>query len=120
MIYLALSESLSDKIKKILEEYKIKYRVIEDGETLLELTKKEKPKLIILEKDLPLLDGYAVTLLLKSSEKTKEIPILAICKSRYKEEEIKAKDCGADEIIICPFEKEELKQKIEKLMKFKG
>lgn len=120
MIYLALSESLADKIKNILEGYKIKYRIIEDGETLLKLSKKEKPDLIILEKDLPLLDGYAVTLVLKSNEKTKRIPILSIFKCSYKEEEIKAKECGVDEIIVCPFDNEELKQKIEKLIKLGG
>ena len=117
MIYLALSETLYNKIKKSLENHKFKYKIIEDGETLLELTKKEKPKLIILEKDLPLLDGFAVTLLLKSNSKTKDIPILAICKSQYKEEEIKARDCGVDEVIMYPLEGKEIIQKIEKWLK---
>jgi PleD family two-component response regulator len=117
MIYLALSETLFNKIAKILEKYKVKYKNIEDGETLLELAKKDKPKLIILEKDLPLLDGFAVTLLLKSNEKTKDIPILAVCKCNYKEEEIKAKDCGVDDIIVCPFEEKEISEKLEKWLK---
>ena len=117
MIYLALSESLYNKLAKLLQDHKIKYKMIEDGETLLELAKKEKPKLILLEKDLPLLDGYAVTLLLKSNEKTKDIPILAVCKCKYKEEEVKAKDCGADDIIFCPFEEKEIIEKVEKWLK---
>jgi len=117
MVYLALSESLYNKLAKILEEFKIKHKIIEDGETLLELTKKEKPKLIILEKDLPLLDGFAVTLLLKSNEKTKDIPIIAICKCKYKEEEIKAKDCGADDIILCPLDEKEIIEKLKKWLK---
>ncbi len=117
MIYLAVSESLYQKFSKILENYKVKHKLIEDGETLLELAKKEKPKLIILEKDLPLLDGFAVTLLLKSNEKTKEIPILAVCKCKYREEEIKAKDCGVDDIIVCPLDEGEIIKKLENWLK---
>jgi PleD family two-component response regulator len=117
MIFLALSENLFNKLKRILDAQKIKYKLIEDGETLLKLSKKEKPELIILEKDLPLLDGFAVTLLLKSDKDTQSIPILAICKSQYKEEEIKAKDCGCDEIIVYPFTEEEIAQRIEKILK---
>ncbi|MCD6489615.1 MAG: response regulator [Thermodesulfobacterium sp.] len=117
MIYIALSESLFNKLAKILENHKIKYKFIGDGETLLELAKKDPPELIILEKDLPLLDGFAVTLLLKSDDKTKNIPILAVCKYEYKEEEIKAKDCGVDDIIICPLEEEKIVEKLEKWLK---
>lgn len=117
MIYLALSENIYNKIKEILDRHKIKYKFIEDGETLLKITKKDKPKLIILEKDIPLLDGYATTLLLKSDKETQDIPIIGICKVPLKEEEIKAKDCGCDEIIVYPFKEEELLNRILKILK---
>ena len=117
MIFLALSENLFNKIKKILENEGLKYKFIEDGETLITLTKRYKPDLIILEKDLPLLDGFAATLLLKSDKETEEIPILGICKSRYKEEEIKAKDSGCDEVLVCPFTEEQILFKIKEIFK---
>ena len=117
MIFLAISENLFNKIKDLLEQEKLKYKFIEDGETLIKLSKKCKPRLIILEKDLPLLDGFAATLLLKSDKDTKEIPILGICKSNYKEEEIKAKDSGCDEVIVYPFNEKDLIFKIKEILK---
>ncbi len=117
MIYLALSEDIFNRIKSLLESHKLRYKRIEDGETLLKKAQKEKPELIILEKDLPLLDGFAVTLLLKSDVKTQDIPILAICKCNYREEEFKAKDCGSDELIVYPFKENEIWEKIYKLIK---
>ncbi len=108
MILVALSEGIFEKIKPILEKFKVKYEKIETGEDLLERAKKINPELIILEKDLPLFDGFAVTLLLKSNPKTKDIPILAVCKCDYHEEEIKARDSGADGIIHCPLKEEEV------------
>ncbi|QER42178.1 response regulator [Thermodesulfobacterium sp. TA1] len=117
MIYLALSEDLFNRLKEVLEKLKLKYKLIEDGETLLKLSKKEKPKLIVLEKDIPLLDGFATTLLLKSSPETQDIPILGVCKVPLKEEETKAKDCGCDDILVYPFKEEEFLNKVLKYIK---
>jgi len=117
MIYLALSEAIFQKIKELLEREDIEYKRIDDGESLFELSKKSRPDLIILEKDIPLLDGFATTLLLKSEEKTKEIPVVTICNCRYVEEEVKARDCGSDAIIAYPFEEEELLKILKEFLK---
>ncbi|MEZ0344392.1 MAG: response regulator [Caldimicrobium sp.] len=117
MILVALSEGIFEKIKPLLEKLKINYEKIETGEELLEKAKKVKPELIILEKDLPLLDGFAVTLLLKSHPKTSGIPILAVCKCDYHEEEIKARDSGADAIIHCPLKEEEIREYFKRYLK---
>lgn len=117
MILIALSEAIFEKIKPLLEELRIKYEKIENGEELLERAKKIKPTLIILEKDLPLLDGFAVTLLLKCDPKTKNIPVLAVCKCNFPEEEIKAKDCGVDDLIYLPIKEEEIKKILVKYIK---
>ncbi|MCS7149422.1 MAG: response regulator [Caldimicrobium sp.] len=108
MILLALSEGIFQKLSKILDFHKIKYQLVDSGEDLLDRAKRSKVSLIILEKDLPLLDGFAVTLLLKSNPKTAHIPIIAICKCNYPEEEIKARDSGADYIVYYPFTEEEI------------
>lgn len=119
MIFLALSEDIFNKLKELLTKNKLKFQKIDTGDKLLSLAKKEKPDLIILEKDLPLLDGFAVILLLKSDTKTQDIPVIAICKCNYKEEEIKAKDCGSDEIVRYPFKDQEIMEKILKYLRKK-
>ncbi len=117
MIFLALSEAIFQKIKEILEREGFSYKRIDDGESLFNLSKKSHPDVIILEKDIPLLDGFATTLLLKSEEKTRDIPVIAICKCRYVEEETKARDCGSDVVISYPFEEAELLQVLKKFLK---
>ncbi len=119
MILIALSEAIFSKIKKVLEEHQYKYERVESGEELLERAKKLKPQLIILEKDLPLLDGFAATLLLKSHPKTKDIPVLTICKCDFSEERIRAKDSGADLVLLYPIKEEEVAEAISKLIKNK-
>ncbi len=117
MILISLSEGIFEKIKKLLEENNLKYEKVETGEELLELAKKSKPELIILEKDLPLLDGFVVSLLLKSHPKTKDVPILTICKCNYPEEKIKAKESGADWLLLYPFGPEEFLWAIKELIR---
>ncbi len=117
MILVALSEGIFEKIRPILEKFKISYEKVETGEELLEKAKKVRPELIILEKDLPLLDGFAAILLLKSHPKTSDIPVLAVCKCDYYEEEVKARDSGADGIIHCPLKEEEIKEYFKKFLK---
>lgn len=117
MLLLALSEGIFEKIKPLLERLKIKYEKVESGEELLEKAKKGKPSLILLEKDLPLLDGFAVILLLKSNPKTRDIPVVAVCKCDYQEEEIKARDSGADDILHCPLKEEEVVECFKRFLK---
>lgn len=119
MILIALSEAIFLKIKGLIEKYQYKYERVESGEELLERAKKLKPQLIILEKDLPFLDGFAATLLLKSHPKTKNIPILTICKCDFPEERIKAKDSGADFILLCPLKEEEVAEILLRVLKHK-
>ncbi len=119
MILLSLSSAILGKIIPILEKYKLKYQVVETGEELLERAKKQNPQLILLEKDLPLLDGFALTLLLKTSEKTKNIPIIALCKCNFPEEHQKAIECGADVLLTYPFAEDELVELLSKFFKKK-
>ncbi len=117
MILLALSSVILEKIIAILEKYKLKYQVVETGEELLEKAKKLKPQVIILEKDIPLLDGFSATLLLKANEKTKDIAVITLCKCDFPEEEKKARDCGADWLLHYPFKEEELVDALSKFLK---
>ena len=47
-----------------------------DGQTGLDMARKEKPDLIILDLMLPKMDGYKICRMLKFDEKYKKIPII--------------------------------------------
>lgn len=50
----------------------------QDGQKGLALAAEEKPDLILLDIQLPVMDGYEVAKRLKSAEKTKTTPIVAV------------------------------------------
>ncbi len=90
---------LSDLLK---ENYKIK--VANNGQRAIELARaKEKPDLILLDIEMPLMSGYDVCKKLKESLTTKDIPIIFVtAKDSLKDEEYGLK-LGAIDYIKKPF-----------------
>lgn len=87
-----------------------------DGQTALEVAKKEKPDLIILDLMLPKMDGYKVCALLKKDSRYSKIPILMFTARAQDEDEKLGVEVGADAYIVKPFEPQVLLAKIQELI----
>ncbi len=116
LVYLALSEPVAREVKKVLLRFNCRVVTIPDGEELLRLSRETPPDLILIEKEIPKLDGYAAVLLLKNNEKTADIPVVGICQCISDIEAEKARDTGCDDYVCYPFEDEELQRILEKFL----
>lgn len=87
-----------------------------NGQEALDLVKKEKPNLILLDLRLPVIDGYEVCRRLKSDEELKAIPIIFMTASSAGKVAEKTKELKADDYIIKPFEPEVLLEKVKKFI----
>ncbi len=65
-------------IKKDLSRRYSNFLIVKDGESGLEIARKEKPDLIILDCILPRMQGEEVCKQLKDSESTKDIPVIFV------------------------------------------
>jgi len=88
----------------------------EDGLSALELAKKEKPDLIILDLMLPKMDGYKVCGLLKKDARYAKIPIVMFTARAQDEDKNLGEEVGADAYIVKPFEPQVLLGKIQELL----
>lgn len=95
-----------------LEGYQI--IVAYNGEEGLQLARKEKPDLIILDLMLPKIDGYKICRFLKFDEKYKHIPIIMLTARSQEKDRLLGKETGADEYITKPFDLHDLVAKIKK------
>lgn len=87
-----------------------------NGQTALEVAKKEKPDLIILDLMLPKMDGYKVCALLKKDVRYAKIPIIMFT-ARAQQEDIQlGEEVGADAYITKPFEPKILLSKMGELL----
>lgn len=88
-----------------------------DGLHMLELMRKIKPDLIILDVMLPKIDGYKLCGLLKNYDPYKEIPVIIFTARSGEESKTMAIDMGGDAYIPKPFDANVLIEKINELLK---
>lgn len=87
-----------------------------DGQEGLEMVRKEKPDLIILDLMLPKIDGYKVCSMLKHNRRHMKIPIIILTARAQESDEKLGYECGADAFITKPFEHEIVLAKINELL----
>ena len=86
----------------------------ENGEESLNAIRKQRPELILMDMHMPVMDGFTATGIIKSDDKLKDIPIIALTASGMKEQKDDIQ-LITDDFLIKPVYKNEL---ITKLMKY--
>jgi len=98
-------------VKILRSEYTI--YLTKQGSTAIELANKHLPDLILLDIVMPEIDGFEVLKVLKSSEKTKNIPVIFITGLDSVEYEEKGLTLDAADFIYKPFSPEIVKLRIK-------
>ncbi len=91
----------------------------ENGFECIEIVRKEKPDLILLDIRMPVMDGYEAVKILKSNSETREIPIIIISANSDPQSIKKAFDLGAIEFLPKPVNLEELLIRVSTVLKLK-
>jgi two-component system cell cycle response regulator DivK len=85
----------------------------ENGEQALEAIAKQRPDLILMDIQLPIMDGYTATRRIKDDPVLRAIPIIAV--TSYVEDE-KARAAGCDEYVPEPYSPRQLLAKIRQYL----
>ncbi|MEK6591437.1 MAG: response regulator transcription factor [Nitrospinota bacterium] len=105
-----------------LLEYNLKkagFKVIsaKDGPEALELTKKERPDLIILDIMLPSMEGTEICKVIKKDEVTSHIPVIMLTAKGEEVDRIVGLELGAEDYITKPFSPRELILRVRAILK---
>jgi two-component system cell cycle response regulator DivK len=87
-----------------------------DAEAGLTLARVAGPDLILMDIQLPGMDGLAATALLKKDDATAAIPVIALTALAMKEDEAMSKSAGCDAYITKPLRYQELYAAIDTLL----
>jgi two-component system, cell cycle response regulator DivK len=79
-----------------------------DAETGLTMAREERPDLILMDIQLPGMDGLQATILLKRDEATRAIPVIALTALAMKGDEVRIRAAGCDGYIAKPMRYQEL------------
>jgi len=87
----------------------------EDGESALQILRKEKIDLVISDWNMPKMDGLALLKAIRSDEALKNTPVLMVTAEAQKQNVIEAIKAGVNNYVIKPFTPEVIQQKIAKI-----
>jgi two-component system, cell cycle response regulator DivK len=81
------------------------YGVLEagDGEAGVATAKSERPDLILMDIQMPVVDGYEATRRIKADPKLKPIPVVAVSSFAMKGDDEKARSAGCDYYVTKPY-----------------
>jgi two-component system cell cycle response regulator DivK len=88
----------------------------EDGQQALTQAAKHKPDLILMDIQLPLLDGYEATRRIKADPALNAIPIIVVTSYALSGDEEKAHAAGCDAYVAKPFSPRALLAKIREYL----
>ncbi len=88
-----------------------------DAETGIELVREHKPDLILMDIQLPGMDGLSATRIIKGDPDLNTIPIIALSSHAMIGDEDKARDAGCDNYITKPIDTRTFLKSIDKYMK---
>lgn len=94
------------------------YIVLEamDGEAAIDIAKRQKPDLILMDLMMPKMDGYTACSLIKSDQAIKVIPVVMLTGVGNELNKKLAKEVGGDGYITKPFTPQELLDVIKNLL----
>ncbi len=87
----------------LLQEFGYKIRIANNGQTALKLVKQHSPTLMLLDIQMPGLDGFEVCKILKSEEKWQDIAIIFMTASNDVASIQRGFELGAQDYVIKPF-----------------
>ncbi|MFA6430901.1 MAG: response regulator [Candidatus Margulisiibacteriota bacterium] len=103
-------------LKKLFSSEGFSVITASDGQSALELARKEKPSLIILDIMLPKMDGYVVARMLKFDENFSRIPIIILSAKIQEKDKQLGFEMGVDEYLTKPFDPEALLKKAREII----
>jgi two-component system, cell cycle response regulator DivK len=87
-----------------------------DGQEGVRIAKAELPDLILMDIQLPIMDGYEATRLIKADPALKAIPIIIVTSYALSGDETKAEAAGCDAYVPKPFSPRVLLAKIKEFL----
>ena len=100
-----------DLLVQLLEE---EYEILTaaDGAAGVELARRERPDLILMDLSLPVVDGWEATRRLKAEAATRAIPVIALTAHAMRGDEERAWACGCDDYLTKPVDEDRLFERL--------
>lgn len=104
-----------DMLSRRLTRHGYEVVTAEDGQQALDSARDAQPDVILMDMNLPIIDGWEATRRLKADSATRFIPIVGLSAHAMREDRQRALDCGCDAYEIKPVDLSKLLSTIDAL-----
>jgi chemosensory pili system protein ChpA (sensor histidine kinase/response regulator) len=117
-LVLVVDDSLTVRkiTSRLLAREGFKVLAAKDGADALELLRTESPDAILLDIEMPRMDGFEFTRTIKRDSRTAGIPIVMITSRIAEKHRTRARELGVDRYLGKPYQEEELLQHLNELL----
>lgn len=121
-VVLAVDDGASNRelIAAYLSGIDCEIRLAEDGPTALDIIETDPPDLVLLDVQMPGMDGYEVCRRIKSMPRGRLLPVVMITALNQTEDRISALESGADDFMSKPVERAELVARVRSALRLKA
>ena len=103
--------------RQLLSKITESVHAVANGEDALRVAPQLDPDLILLDVNMPGMDGFAVCKRLREDPRTREIPIIMVTALNDRESRLRGLDSGADDFISKPYDRMELRTRVRSILR---
>ena len=103
----------------ILTKYEISVLIARNGEQAVKVATKKLPDLILMDINMPVMNGYEACAVLKKDETTRDIPIIFLSALSENEDIIRGFEYGGVDYVSKPFNEQELVSRVKTHLQLK-
>jgi len=113
------SRMIRTLVRKYLDSLDMEVLEASNGKEGLEIIRKEKPDLVILDVNMPVMDGSEMLSRVRKDDDIKETPVLMLTAESAQKLVLELIKLGISDYIVKPFEEDVLKKKVRRILGIK-
>jgi CheY-like chemotaxis protein len=110
------NEMNADMLSRRLQRLGHEVLIASDGQAGVDMVRSHKPDLVLMDMDLPVIDGWAATRQIKADDELRHIPVMALTAHAVVGEREKALQAGCVDYDTKPIEWSRLKLKVATIL----
>lgn len=104
-------------VRDVLQAYGHEVRIVENGAAAVAAVAEREPDLLVLDRQMPVMDGIEACRAVKENPFTAHVPILMLTALGTVERKLEGYEAGADDYLTKPFDTRELRARVDALLR---